>query len=141
VPVTGEKGYVVPEIWEIVQPPEGMPVKQTWLLLLIWKFPTQIGWLVHPAVCFPFFAAVDTGLLSFFLARGFVFFDLLTAPFLTFFIVPVAVLLAAFFGVPLAFFFFFFKIVLLSNSHRAARASMHTLAFSGAHFPQEVQGT
>jgi hypothetical protein len=110
-----------PAIWKSVQPSLGMPVKHTWLLLLVVKFWVQMGWLLPFAVCFPFFAGVNGALFPFFPALGFVFFGLLAGPFLTFFVAPAATLLAAFFGVPLDFFFFFFKVLLLSSSHLAEK--------------------
>jgi hypothetical protein len=99
-----------PEIWESVQPPAGMPVKHTQLLLAASKFWTQMASLAQSAVRFPFFAVLDGAFFPFFPGLRFVFFDLLADPFLTFFMPPEAALLAAFFGVPRDFFFFFFKV-------------------------------
>ena len=76
------------------------------------------------AIFLPFFAvaALDDAFLPFFPA-ALVFFGLLDDPLFTFFMVPVAARLAAFFGLPLDFFFFFFKVQLLSSRRLARYAS------------------
>src|SRR5579872_638103 len=76
-----------------------------------------MGWLLPFAVRFAFFVARDGAFFPFFPALGFAFFGLADGRFAAFLTLPVAALLAAFFGEPLDFFFFFFKVLLLWTSY------------------------
>src|ERR1700722_5745541 len=80
-----------------------------------------MGWLVQSAVCLPLLVTADfavvEALVAFFPALAFFFFGLLAGAFLTFFMLLVATLRAAFFGLPLEFVFFFFTVLLLSSTH------------------------